>query len=543
MLCPSCLTKINEFSKEIKLNKRVIHKCPSCNEFVPYRYIHDYLDYPPVSFFFLALPGHGKTAYAASLFCTLEHVGRNWENFNYSPSGEKWISIVREKQRDLENNIIPVSETNLFVKPAFLRLENVPDMGNCHLLMYDAHLKDRPNLTEEKFYSGYLINSEAVAFLVSLEDLKSPSDLTDILTWYLEELVKYNRSSEKQSLILLLTKSDILRGPNELPAEIQEFLEIDSCTDLEIIEKNSKLIQTWMENHKGFVNFARLAQREFKSVSYSIVTSIGKAPNEKNEMELFRPQGIIPSLINIWQSQKSAIESEIKNQKKQNLIRPVKEVVENTTRGILGGIWGMFEGAVWGAFLWAFVMLVDCIVRVSPFDKAIIEILKFASWGALWGIVIWFTAGIIEVLKGQGNSIRKGVRIGAVYGLLINAFIAAVTWGLIGIIVHLLKFGYGQMSQTGITLISNSINAALAGAKVGAILGALWGLVVSLELHSQIKKPSGPILSLTLSGIISGLLSAFFTEMSSLLVNIIWMESCAIIYALWALQDQLMRRT
>ncbi len=75
MLCPSCLVEVDQFDADIPHKRHPGYRCPVCKEPVPERFVEDYRNYPPIVFFLLGLPGHGKSHYLSRLFAEFDSIG------------------------------------------------------------------------------------------------------------------------------------------------------------------------------------------------------------------------------------------------------------------------------------------------------------------------------------------------------------------------------------------------------------------------------------------------------------------------------------
>ncbi|NQU06870.1 MAG: hypothetical protein HQ568_12305, partial [Calditrichaeota bacterium] len=481
MLCPNCLVEIEKFDSGSPQQGKTGCKCPSCKDSVPESYISDYREYPPVVFFLSALPQHGKRHYLARLFSEFESVGKNWQEFSYTPIEEANLEHVRKYQHALEKGEKLESDRRLFKKPGILKLDGVPDFGKCQLLVIDAAAEKEPEPAEMRRLSGYFSRNHVTAFLLSLSDVKSATELTDFITRYKQIVSKYGANSAEQTLIVALTKCDALLSDEDLPEYIRQAIlgrQKILNEDADEAEELSGVIESWLDNRPETMNFVRRAKADFKDVKFTI-TVAGDIQDEEasstSETEK-APIEVWSLLKMVWKAQLSYLKEAQHQQIKQKIGTAAKDSVTDASRGVMGGLLGLIEGAVWGALLWAICGGFEAFL----IDNTLSEILKGAiKWGApgiIWGAVIWLIAGISDAVKNTESLTRSGVRAGAISGFFLNAVFAAIIWGLAQTISGIISSGVAFSFKL---LIENALSGVIIGAKLGAILGAVWGLTVS----------------------------------------------------------------
>jgi hypothetical protein len=303
-LCPSCLQDVERFT-ESATGSGSVHTCPACAELVPLRYVRDYDRYPAVVFSLTGLRGHGKTCYLASLLHEFERIGALWPDFSYIPLDEEGLVGVRERQRALERGDLPESTRKVFPRPVLLRLEGLPDLGGCHLLMYDTAGEAFQRSGELRQYAGYVTRSRVVVFLVSLERLETPSSLVDFLTVYVQAVAELRGRPADQTLLVVLTQGDRLAGREDLPESIGDYLrERKRGTSLEPFAPLSQEIEGWLGSQPGFINFLRRARQEFGDVRYAVVSALGSDPEGQTQQVSVSPRGVLAPLLYVISCEK-----------------------------------------------------------------------------------------------------------------------------------------------------------------------------------------------------------------------------------------------
>jgi hypothetical protein len=535
MLCPYCLINNEEFDTGSLPKEKTGYKCPSCKETVPASYISDYREYPPIVFFLSALPGHGKRHYLARLFSEFESVGKEWQQFSYTPVEEANLEQVRKFQHAIEQGEKLDSERRIFKRPGILKLDGVPDLDQCQLLVIDTSAEKEPEPVEMRRLSGYFSRNHVLAFLLSLPDVKSKAELTDFLTRYKQILSKNGADPSEQTLIVALTKCDTLLLDKELPDYIRKAILGRQKTlnvEADEVEELSGVIETWLDNQPETMNFVRRAKAEFKEVKFTLTTAgdiqddgVSSEPeSEKAPIEVWA------LLKMVWKTQLSYLKEAQRQQVKQKIGAAAKESVTGVTRGVIGGILGLIEGAVWGAVLWAICGGFEAFLANGALKDILNGAVKLRTFGIIWGAIIWSIAGISDAVRDTENFARSGVRMGAITGFFLNAVFAAIIWGLAQTISGVLSFG---VAFTPKILIDNALSGVIIGAKFGAIMGAVWGLSASWIRRFQTRSPAGLIWSLLVGLICASTVHALL-RLDLLKIGLIWSGISIVVFVLWA---------
>jgi parallel beta-helix repeat protein len=194
----------------------------------------------------------------------------------------------------------------VFPRSLVVRLSKIPRTGGSHLMMFDTGGEAFLSVNGIMAFGRYVRRSPAVIWLVSLEDLTTPDEINDALTVYLQAMAEMAASAEKQDLIVVLTKGDLLlrseRYP-ELPTSAGEFLlehELHPCGDSwQKLEQISNDLQRWLLR-LGFHQFINRAEDKFANVRYCILSAQGtSAVNGTMEVGLM-PRGVLAPLFWLW---------------------------------------------------------------------------------------------------------------------------------------------------------------------------------------------------------------------------------------------------
>lgn len=305
MLCPNCLQNVSQFEETRQLNNSLTLSCPQCHETVPLRYAQDYERYPPIVFSVVGLFGHGKTVFFSSLLIEFELLAKLHRAFSYTPLDEAGLRTVRETQRLLEQGVLP-SKTppNLFPKPVILQVEGMGDARDFRLLVYDIGGEVFENVSQLKQFGGYVSRGRTTVWLVSLPVLeklnRSPRDLADFVTRYVQAVAELGGKSKDQVLLIVLTMGDLLLGRSDLPEAMREFLQGKrpsvEGSRFGFLEEMSGEIEHWLEDQPGYQNFVRRVRKEFAEVKYCTISALGSQPQGGNQLVSVVPRGVLVPL-------------------------------------------------------------------------------------------------------------------------------------------------------------------------------------------------------------------------------------------------------
>lgn len=303
MLCPFCQQTVEYFDPASEGGQGL--RCPLChNEDVPRLYAMDYDQHPGVPFCIFGPTGHGKSVYIESLLTHLEQRIR-WPEFSCQWMDQQGMLRSRERLRLLRQfSTLPELTNAVFPTPQVIRLRNVPQVGGCQLLFYDTGgetFNDRNLLMDA---GRYLRHAKAVVWLVSPNELEYREQLSDLMTIYADAMVTMGGNTKDQTVIVALTKGDLLLSDPTLPQSARDFLEndtLDPAGDAWIrLAKVSQDLRTWLCT-AGHANVVNLLRAQFKTSHFCILSAIGTAPDADNRLTFEpMPRGVLAPLFWLW---------------------------------------------------------------------------------------------------------------------------------------------------------------------------------------------------------------------------------------------------
>jgi len=289
--CPYCLFSTNTFLSE---NRTKGYRCPECKQPIPRDYVDKYT-IPRANIGLVGFSGHGKTVYLTSLFSNLGKLTNYWGSFYFRSLDDYTHKVLYEQVPMFDNGILPDSTPANFPNPALIFYKTLPNYGDCFLNFYDTAgevFNDSDQITRAGFF---VAKSDVALFIISIKDCNEDrldEDLSKLLDVYVRSV--YDRMNiklkEKQNLIVVFTKSDLIA--DQLPSEFVDWLKngnihwygLDLRNKMIEVEKFSVEIDNWLRLEKKCFRFLNLAQDNFASIRFTLISATGfEGQNEIHE--------------------------------------------------------------------------------------------------------------------------------------------------------------------------------------------------------------------------------------------------------------------
>ena len=294
MICPYCLNKIKPVEKVEKDRKDenfYVYVCPKCGRLLPRDYIKSIQ--PKISIGMVGFRGHGKTTYLSVLFYLLDSFLNNWKGSTYRTLNKRAFDWVYDNMKQLKNGNLPQATPTNFPEPVIVKFFDIPILGSYITSLYDTggEVFENPDtITDAGKFVAY---SDVVLFIVSIADIQNNGwvdELNRLLNVYIMAVKDRIgiETKKKQHLIVVFTKADLLQGSISgirLSDELISYLNngdyrayVPFTEDkLDAIKGYSKDIKNWLKGN-GATGFVNSSETFFKSVEYTIVSSIGANP-------------------------------------------------------------------------------------------------------------------------------------------------------------------------------------------------------------------------------------------------------------------------
>jgi formylglycine-generating enzyme required for sulfatase activity len=308
MICPYCAEDIPANSQQHAGCRRIRDKqFPQ-----PYLHLHgDDGSAEPVVLSVVGFPGHGKTVYLCALFDYLDNhltvMWRDWGFYNHVLDQES-LSLLNDNRRKLRSGILPPPTQQSFPRPGIFRLTHMPHSvgGNglpplvdTTVLIYDP--PGEAFSTEDKIveFASFVKRSSCVLFLIDLTALgdSMADEMALLLDTYLLGMRRMGIEKKSQHMTVVYTKSDEMKVSvpefkNFLEQEprLKDYLDqqrpgtlSDPHAHLRRLADISSLLETFTWSELNAAKFIQEAKDWFASVSYAVVSSLGAAPEERQD--------------------------------------------------------------------------------------------------------------------------------------------------------------------------------------------------------------------------------------------------------------------
>ncbi len=308
MLCPYCQSDVAGFPPSTDGPGL---RCTVCKEEgIPILYPREYDQHPAVPVSIFGPGGHGKSVFVDALITQLER-RITWPNFSC-----QWmdtVSMLRVRDRldaMRKDGVLPDTTEAIFPRPQILRLRNVPRVGGCQLLFYDTSGETFRQAETLRDAGRYLKNSPAIVWLISLNDIEYQEQLGDLMTIYATAMAQMGADPRRQTLILTLTKGDLLVDRPGFPDSARDFLtddDLDPSTGAwGRLSTISKDLEKWLleSEHRNIVN---LLKGQFRQVRFCILSAQGAASDGQQLVMDLMPRGVLSPIFWLWREMKSPV--------------------------------------------------------------------------------------------------------------------------------------------------------------------------------------------------------------------------------------------
>ncbi len=297
MKCPYCLSELNHYKVLNTQSNTQNFQCDECDNEISAIVLHDLKSNPCFTLGMVGFSNHGKTVYITSLFYMLKIFMNDelWPGLNMLALDQKSINMVSKRIDALLQGQLPDATPENFPEPCLIRFSNLPVAETVSTYIYDIGGEVYSDLDVIQEKAELIAKSDTLLFMISIKELERwQEDIYPILNTYIVYAgnklgIGTHQLSRRQNLIVVFTKADEII--QDLPSDIKQSLlegtyakykNIDYAL-LEKLRSNSKIIEDWLINKKaaGFVNLARSS---FKSVHYTMVSSLGQKPQKDNRL-------------------------------------------------------------------------------------------------------------------------------------------------------------------------------------------------------------------------------------------------------------------
>lgn len=319
ILCPYCLEQ-RELQPDTDPDRGRILRCPhpACEGYtIPLQYAADHDTHPPLPVSIIGLPGHGKTVFIESLIEEINGLASRWKDshFYYNWLDEIQMRQAMNRLRNIRQGRLPEGTRTVFQQPQILRLDHIPRVGGCQLVIFDTGGEAFLDTTVMADAAKYVQNSTNVVMLLSVktdEEQGGPELINAMMAVYLQTMSQTDGQTKNQNLIVVLTKGDELLARPDLPESARRALTEPDYSPTgaiwDILQTASDDLEQWLRSdHCGYFNFVNLARSRFKSVRYCIVSAQGQTATEGGLTYTMMPRGVLAPLFWLWRLDRSPV--------------------------------------------------------------------------------------------------------------------------------------------------------------------------------------------------------------------------------------------
>ncbi|GEM_PF-3376106 len=249
---------------------------------------------------------HGKTVYLCSLFDFLDNgLTSIWHGFYNWVLDQESLTPLYMIREELRTGKLPERTTPVFPRPGIFRLtkmphldkaSKMPPLNDTTVLIYDPPGEAFENEKSIVDYASFVKRSSCVLFLIDITKLgNSVADgMAKLLETYMLGMRRMEAETKTQHLIVVYTKSDKMKS--SVP-KFRRFLQENTKLDNYISEpipdslsnpekhlrnmvQISDLLEDFTETELRARKFLHMANDSFKSVSYTVISSLGASPEE-----------------------------------------------------------------------------------------------------------------------------------------------------------------------------------------------------------------------------------------------------------------------
>ncbi|NIM13849.1 MAG: hypothetical protein GTO45_17535 [Candidatus Aminicenantes bacterium] len=308
MICPYCLEQKTIAVRKDK-NKKSYYSCSACNSIIPREYAEN-TAIPREVVSAVGFRGHGKTINFSSLFYSVDELASIWPGFYSFAIDEKSLETLRNNINKLKKGELPPPSPTSFPTPTIVRFSNIPGLGDRFFLFYDTSGEAYTNASRLITNARFVKRSQVVIFLISLKDLDyDGSKMHDLLSVYIQGLTELEGNPKDQHLLVVFSKGDVLNpimDENSRWKEIWQYLTNGGLKSLENIKikkyiagmkKASNILRDFTRIDLKATQFLNFAKNRFKTVEFSIISSLGANPVESRLQVEITPKRIFDPLL------------------------------------------------------------------------------------------------------------------------------------------------------------------------------------------------------------------------------------------------------
>ncbi|HOW69630.1 MAG TPA: hypothetical protein PKY77_03430 [Phycisphaerae bacterium] len=286
------------------------YRCSACNREIPTMFVRDYHRYPLVVGSGVGFSGHGKTVFFASMLHALRdhRLAEAWPRFFSLALDDASLTTVVGNMNRLQSGVLPEATPQTFENPTLLRLNNLPHLGSAVLCMYDNGGEVFRSGGGIQQYAHYLVHAHTVLFMISIPRLREQDDLPtamfSLLNAFILGIQQLGGDTERQHLVIAYTMADVMLPDLAEWEVLREHIKSESYDDLADVRAYLRKIYAVSGQLHRYTQvglraaaFLNAALANFASVSFTIVSSLGAAPQERRLTTQIAPRRVLDPIL------------------------------------------------------------------------------------------------------------------------------------------------------------------------------------------------------------------------------------------------------
>jgi hypothetical protein len=287
------------------------YRCSGCNRELPMMFVRDYHRYPLVVGNAVGFSGHGKTVFFASMLHALRdpRLAEAWPRFFSLALDDASLNTVIGNMNRLHSGVLPEATPQTFENPTLLRLNNLPHLGGAVLCMYDNGGEVFRSGGGIQQYAHYLIHAHTVLFVISIPRLREQSDdlptmMFSLLNAFILGIQQLGGDTQRQHLVIAYTMADVMLPDLAEWEVLREHVKAESFEDLADVRGYlrkiyavSSQLHRYTQVHLRAAAFLNAALANFASVSFTIVSSLGAAPQDRRLTTQIAPRRVLDPIL------------------------------------------------------------------------------------------------------------------------------------------------------------------------------------------------------------------------------------------------------
>jgi hypothetical protein len=248
--CPRCL---KSFRAPSNVDKEL--PCKVCKFVIPFAYLRDYKQTPPVFIQLVGLTAAGKTTFLDMLRLHLYDMDQVWRDSGFYAQPitqldmDHKVTLLTEREKGIMPGSTPKRDRDQN-EVYIMSLKHMVRWNSRFLVLMDHSGEQFVELDIKVEEIPFLQHTPVAIVLLSLSDLaREGKRVNDLVTSYITTLEKkgVNFARERRHLIIVLSKADII---SNLAPELNDYLSKDTIyMALHNPQQNLKLGETELDNY------------------------------------------------------------------------------------------------------------------------------------------------------------------------------------------------------------------------------------------------------------------------------------------------------